>query len=335
VRVKRHPQAYRTILSRPAALLCAVAVLMALSAAPAAAGCAAPALERQPLVVLGDRIATVCHRLGVAPAAWVGRRSLMDNGDVLAAASEPLGCPNAFCGKRQKAALERIRTLSPAKLLVSPPGCIYRPDLSYEKPLKSLEAEGFAPVFIDFTDGPLPAVRRIATELGRSEQGEILVAAYEKEMARARQRMEAVPRGVRVAVVSGTFQAGTGKSFLRLEAAGGYTDDLILKPMGAVNVAADVLAADAKIGKGHAILRRLDKVLEARPDVIAATGDALAVSAAIAETLARRPELADAPAVRHGAVHALPFHADADPLGYPEVLMRWAAALEKSGGRAD
>ncbi len=315
---------------KAASLLLLFFSIAAAPVSPVIAGCAAPALERLSLVVIGDQIASVCYRLGVAPAAWVGRKSLMNNGDVLAAAAEPLGCPGVFCGPRQAAALKRIIDLRPEKLLATPPACRYRPDLSYEKPLAALKAAGMAPVFIDFNDGPAPAVRQIAAELGRSEQGENLIAAYEKEMARARQRMAALPRGLRVALVSGTFQAQTGKSFLRLEAAGGYTDELILKPMGAVNVAAEVLAADAKISKGHAVLRRLDKVLEARPDIIAATGDALAVSAAIAETLSRRPELARTPAVRNGAIHALPFYAETDPLACPEVLLRWAAALENT-----
>jgi ABC-type Fe3+-hydroxamate transport system substrate-binding protein len=325
--VKRHPQSYRKSLSRSAALLGVVAALVALSTHSAMAGCAAPALERSSLVVIGDPIAAVCYRLGVAPLAWVGRRSLMENGDVLAAASEVLGCPNAFCGPRQEMALKRIVELAPEKLLITPTDCKYRPDLSYEKPLRLLKEAGFQPVFIDFAGGPEPAVRRIAAALDRAEDGERLIRTYEKGMRRARNFMARVPAGLRLAVVAGTFQEATGKSFLRLEAAGGYSDDFLLKPLQAVNVAGDITGPDVKIDKGHIALRSLEKVLEARPDAIAVTGDPLPVFRAMAETLAHRPDLATVPAARQFAVYPLPFYAETDPLAYPEVLTRWALAL--------
>lgn len=306
----------------------AALLLTALGANPcAAAGCKSAPLEKTSLVVLGEPVATVCYRLKVAPEAWVGRKSFWPEGEQMSAVAEFLGCPNSFTGPRQNEGLARIGQIKPALLMAAMPNCRYKPDLSYEKALGMLRDAGYAPLVVDFKDGPVPAVEKIAAALDRGADGEKLIRAYETGMQRARDFVARVPAGLRLAVVSGTFQDATGKSFLRLEAAGGYTDDLILKPMKAVNVAVDIAAPDVRIDKGHIALRSLEKVLEARPDAIASTGDALAVFRAMAEALAKRPELADVPAARHFAVYPLPFYAEADPLAYPEVLTRWASAL--------
>ena len=308
--------------------------LTAALAAPAgAAGCKSAPLEKTSLVVIGEPVAAVCYRLKVAPEAWVGRKTFWEQGGQMSAAAEFLGCPNSFTGPRLKEGLARIGQIKPDLVLVSMPDCRYKPDLSYEKPLGLLRDAGFSPLIVDFKAGPAPAVQKIAATLDRTADGEKLIQTYETGMQRARGFMANVPAGLRVAVVAGTFQDATGKSFLRLEAAGGYTDEFLLKPMKAVNVAAEITAPDAKVAKGHIALRGMEKVLEARPDAIAVTGDALAVFRAVAVALAKRPDLATVPAAKHFTMYPLPFYAEADPLAYPEVLARWAAALAPAGGK--
>jgi hypothetical protein len=219
--------------------------------------------------------------------------------------------------------IQRIKVLQPRAVYMTHLKCRYRPDIDRRKIQEALQAEGLEPVVIDFESDPAAAVRAFATALDRAADGEALIADYEKALQRARMRLAAVPRGLRVAVLSGTFQAATGKCFTRLEAAGGYSDAMVLEAAGAVNVAADIVREGEKIHKGHLVLRRLDRVLAARPDLIAATGDALPVSVGIAGTLNGATRFETAP-----VVFALPLYVGADPLAYPEVLTRWAAALE-------
>jgi len=131
-----------------------------------------------------------------------------------------------------------------------------------------------------------------------------------------------------VAVISGTFQTATGKSFLRLEAPGGYTDTYILDMLKARNLADAVITPRDKISKGHLSIRKIDKILAANPDVIVITGESLAVQTAISRAVTKNPELSATPALKNQAVFSLPFYSDADPLSYPQILMQWITAFQ-------
>jgi len=315
---------------RIAALLSLLAILLLPAPDPAPAACRSKALVKRPIVVIGEPLAAVCLRLNIAPLAWVGRKSLWEDGARLSAASEALGCPGRLSGPKGLAMIKRIRALDPKAVYMTHLKCRYRPDIDYRKIRKALRAEGIEPRIIAFDNDPMAAVQEFSVALDRAADGEKLAANYEKAFQRARARLAAVPKGLRVAVVSGTFQTATGKCFTRLEAAGGYSDAFVLKAAGAVNVAADIVQNSDKIDKGHLVLRRLDRVLAARPDVIAATGDALPVAVKVAGALRRSASQEAAP-----AVFALPLYVGADPLAYPDVLTRWAVALEAAAAVGD
>ncbi len=281
----------------------------------ASAACKGEAYQKRPIVVIGERAVAICLKLKVAPLAWVGRKNLWDDSSQLNAASEFLGCPGRLSGSDGKAMLERIRELAPETVYMGFSSCLYRPGIKREMLVNKFREAGIEPVMIDFSQGPAPAVRKLAGDLGVVQAGKELIRDYEKRLAAAKKRLAKVPKGIRVAVVSGSFQDTTGKVFTRLEAPGGYSDRFILKPCGAVNVAGDVLSEGATIDKGHVQMRKLDKVMAARPDLIAATGDGLAVMLRASSAFP--------------AVFPLPLYADADPLAYPEILTRWASVLSK------
>lgn len=306
-----------------AVLLCLLALLSWLVPSPAAAGCRSQALEKRPIVVIGEPLAAVCLRLNIAPLAWVGRKSLWEPGKVLSAGSPALGCPGRISGAKGPSMIKHIQSLKPQAVYMTHLKCRYRPNIDYRKIQAALRAKGIEPRIIAFDKDPMAAVREFATALDRAADGEKLIAAYAKNLKRARARMAEVPRGLRVVVLAGTYQATTGKCFTRLEAAGGYSDAGVLKEAGALNVAADIVRDGEKMDKGHMALRRLDRVLASRPDLIAATGDPLPVSARVADALQRADGLGHVP-----TVFALPLYVEADPLAYPEVLNRWATALK-------
>ncbi|MBN1140451.1 MAG: ABC transporter substrate-binding protein [Deltaproteobacteria bacterium] len=294
-----------------------VAAALLLVPGEGGAVCKGEAFQKRPIVVIGEPAVAACLRLKVAPRAWVGRKNLWDDAAHLKAASEFLGCPGRLSGPAGKEVVKRIVELSPERVYLGFSGCLYRPDIEEKKLVKILRGAGLDPVVLDFSKGPAPAVRRLAADFGLEQAGEELIRDYENRLALARQRLAKVPKGLRVAVVSGSFQEGTGKAFIRLEAPQGYSDRFILEPCGAMNVGAELVAAGEKVDKGHVMLRNLDKVMAAHPDLIAATGDALAVSLRLAGK-------GNGPAP---AVFPLPLYADSDPLAYPEALTRWSAAL--------
>lgn len=287
-----------------------------LMAVNASAGCKGAAFQKQPIVVIGEQAVAICLKLRVAPLAWVGRKSLWDEASQLTASSESLGCPGRLSGPEGEAIIKHIQTLSPETVYFGFSPCPYRPGIREEDLVQKLRKAGIEPVMLDFSRGPTSGVRTLAKGLGMAEAGEKLLSDYEKRLAAAKKRLAKVHQGIRVAVISGSFQEGTGKFFTRLEASGGYTDRFILEPCGAVNVASEVLSEGAKIDKGHVQMRKLDKVMAARPDLIAATGDALAVCLRASGDLSP-------------PVFPLPLYAETDPLAYPEALTRWAAVLSK------
>jgi ABC-type Fe3+-hydroxamate transport system substrate-binding protein len=90
----------------------------------------------------------------------------------------------------------------------------------------------------------------------------------------------------------------------------------------------DVLVADGeRPDKGHVILRGLDGLVGAAPDIIVVTGDADAFQRLLARELKREPRLHDVPAVRNAAVYNLPRYVDSGVIEYPQTLLRWASAL--------
>ena len=128
-------------------------------------------------------------------------------------------------------------------------------------------------------------------------------------------------------IVRGTYQAATGKTFLRVETPGGYADRFLLNPMGIENVGAKVYKTNKKPSKGHVAVRKLDGLIAAAPDAIVMTGDALAVQKALADAIRKNSKIADVPAIKSHAVYSLPGYIDSSVMEYPLVLRRWADAL--------
>jgi len=75
------------------------------------------------------------------------------------------------------------------------------------------------------------------------------------------------------------------------------------------------------------MIRKLDGLIKAKPDVIIMTGDAFAVQKVLSAQAKSNPALAMVPAIRNQAIYSLSFYADSSVIEYPAILRQWTVAL--------
>ena len=309
-----------------------LAVILAGAFVPAAAQ-ASPAAVPQPaaVIMIGDRLVDVAHGLGVVPAAMSVRCSLWPKCASLQTAVQVLGCPNCLTKKKAVPLLKFAEKHDIRRVLIekSDPFCTYVPNLQLEKIATFLDGKGFVIEFVDFTKGLAPAVRQAAALLNCPEKAADLLSNHEKALARVRKKMTGREYVKKVVIINGTYQEATGKAFLRIEASGGYADKFLLRPMGIENACYQMVDAEKLPSKGHIAIRKLDGLIEAAPDAIVMTGDAIAVQKALAAALAKSPDLARVPALKNHAVYSLPGYIDSSVMEYPQILRRWADVLAR------
>lgn len=80
----------------------------------------------------------------------------------------------------------------------------------------------------DFTKGVEPALRSLGKLFNKEDRAETEIEKYNKLMKRALKEIQTVPKGLKIAVLSGVYQGFSGKTFVRAELPGGYTDKYIL-----------------------------------------------------------------------------------------------------------
>jgi hypothetical protein len=301
----------------------AVAFVQPVSASPA------PAPRQMDVIMIGDRLVDVSHSLGVVPAAMSVRCSLWPLCKPLQSAVQVLGCPNCLTKKKAAPLLKFSQKQKIKRVLIekSDPFCTYVPGLRLEKIASFLDSKGFDIQYVDFTQGLETAVRLTADLLGCVETADGVLADYTKAMEKSREKIAGQQFARTVVILRGTYQAATGKTFLRVEAPGGYADRFLLKPMGIENVGGKVVAAGKKPSKGHVAVRKLDGLIAAAPEAIVMTGDAIAVQKVLADAVNSNPSLAEVPAIKAHAIYSLPGYIDSSVVEYPLILRRWADAL--------
>lgn len=309
-------------------LAAALTILMALCLALPAWSSPSKAPERVNAVFIGDRLVDVAFNLGFVPEGTALRCSLWPMCQSLKSATQVLGCPNRILNNPGIVpGFLKERGIRRVIIERTPAFCLYKPDADPVKAAKLLEGMDVQIQYVDFSKGVPAAIRETAELLGVPKRGEELAASYAEDFARAKASIPATALGKRVVVLSGTLQESTGKAFLRVELPGGYTDQYILGPLGCDNVGDELFDKAPTMSKGHAALRSLKRLAQAKPDAIVMTGHSLAVQLAIQGALEKHPELADVPALSRMAVYALPFYADSSVIEYPSIFTRWLRAL--------
>jgi hypothetical protein len=316
----------------------AVALMLAIlsvlgMAVPVGQAMASPAQSPQKIdvIMIGDRLVDVAHGLGVVPAAMSVRCSLWPMCASLQSAVQVLGCPNCM-GKKKAAPLLKFAQKHKIRRVWierSDPFCRYVPNLKLENIAPLIDGKGFEITYIDFSKGMEPAVRQTADLLGCADRANDVLAGYAKEMEKTSEEMAGKQFAKKVVILRGTYQAGTGKTFLQVEAPGGYADRFLLTPMGIENVGGKLYAHGKEPSKGHVSVRKLDGLVAAAPEAIVMTGDPIAVQKALAEAIRKNPALAEVPAIKAHAVYSLPGYIDSGVIEYPHILRRWADVLAR------
>ncbi|RZB30063.1 MAG: hypothetical protein SRB1_02343 [Desulfobacteraceae bacterium Eth-SRB1] len=285
--------------------------------------------EKVNVIMIGDRLVDVAFNLGVLPEAMSVRCSMWPMCKQLLNTSQILGCPKCIVDKNPSIVPNTAKKRGIKRIIIEkhPNFCIYKPKVKPANVVPLLEGKGLTIEYVDFSNGLESAIRQTAKLLGCPSKADALIDRYNKAMAKAKKGLPKAKPGKKVVIINGTYQGSTGKSFLRIEAAGGYSDQYLLEPLGCVNVGDVLKSENKKVNKGHFSIRKLDALVRAKPDIIVMTGNPFAVQKALAAAVEKNPALANVPAIKDLAIYSLPFYGDSSVIEYPGILKTWANAL--------
>ena len=281
------------------------------------------------VIMIGDRLVDVAFNLGVLPEAMSVRCSMWPMCKQLLNTSQVLGCPNCIVAKNPSIVPNTAKKRGIKRIIIEkhPNFCIYKPKVKPANVVPLLEGKGLTIEYVDFSDGLESAIRQTAKLLGCQSKADALIECYRKALAKAKSCLPKAGLGNKVVIINGTYQSSTGKSFLRIEAAGGYSDQYLLEPLGCINVGDVLRPPKKKVNKGHFMVRKIDGLVKAKPDIIVMTGDTFAVQKALSGAMRRNPALAQVPAIKNLAIYSLPFYGDSSVIEYPVILRQWTDAL--------
>lgn len=286
---------------------------------------------KQPVIMIGDRLVDVSNSLGVRPAAMSVRCSMWPLCDTMKYSVQVLGCPSCL-GKKKGAPLFKFaKAHNITRVLIEKNDrfCIYMPHLDLSCFEKLAGEKGLTVDYVDFNHGLEKAVKQTAEKLAVPDKAAPVLADYKKAMEKTEAFIKGQSFVEKIVVIRGTYQAQSGKTFLRIEAPGGYTDEFILKPLGIKNSGNFLIPKGKKLQKGHVSVRNLSGLIQAAPDAVIMTGDAIAVQKAVAKALKKTPALAGVPAFKSHAFYSLPGYVDSSVMEYPGILKQWADVLAR------
>jgi hypothetical protein len=285
--------------------------------------------EKINVIMIGDRLVDVAYNLGVLPEAMSVRCSMWPMCKQLLNATQVLGCPKCIVDRIPNIVPDTAKKRGIKRIIIEkhPNFCIYKPKVKPSNVVPLLKDKGLTIEYVDFSQGLESAIRQTARLLGRESEADPLIERYQKALAKAKSCLPKAGLGIKVVIINGTYQGSTGKSFLRIEAAGGYSDQYLLEPLGCINVGDLLKPPKKKVDKGHFMVRKIDGLVKAKPDIIVMTGDTFAVQKALAGAMRRNPALVAVPAIKNLAIYSLPFYGDSSVIEYPAILRQWTGAL--------
>lgn len=300
----------------------------------AAANMKSPPPTISDTIIIGDRVVDIAYNLGVMPRAMSVRGGMWPMAKKLKMVSQILGCPN--CLVNNKTIIPNACKKYGVKHLIverSTPYCLYKPEVNPENCLSSLQENELTINFVDFSEGLESAIHKTADLLNCSAKADGVIAKYKNTKEKALQKISPKAANKNVVIFNGTFQPSTGKSTLRVEAPGGYSDKFFLDLMGCRNVGDTFKPENGKAQKGHYTVKKtrngmiLSPLITANPDVIIMVGDTFAVERALATAIKANPNLTQVKAIKSMEIYSLPTYIDSGVLEYPNVLTKWTAAL--------
>lgn len=285
--------------------------------------------EKVNVIMVGDRLVDVAFNLGVLPEAMSVRCSMWPMCKELTNASQILGCPKCIVDRIPNIVPDTARKRGIKRIIIEkhPNFCIYKPKVKPANVVPLLKGKDLTIEYVDFSKGLESAIRQTAKLIGRQSKADALIDRYNKALAKAKKGLPKTKPGKKVVIINGTYQSATGKTFLRVEMPGGYSDRFLLDPLGCINTGDILKSPNKKVDKGHFLIRKLDALIQAKPDVIIMTGNAFAVQKALAAAVKKDPAIANVPAVKDLAIYSLPFYGDSSVIEYPAILRQWTDAI--------
>jgi ABC-type Fe3+-hydroxamate transport system substrate-binding protein len=296
-----------------------------------------PPPEKIKAIIIGDRVVDIAYNLGVLPEAMSVRGALWPMASKLKTASQILGCPRFIVESTPTIVPETAKRLGIKRIIIEkhPQFWLYRPEVKPANVVPLLKGMDLTIEYVDFAQGLESAIHQTAKLIGRESKADALIERYNKTLGKTEMGLPKAPLGKKVIIFSGIYQSTTGKTFLRVEAPGGYSDRFLLEQLGCVNVGDCFKPSTGKAAKGHYMVRKkqgrmaFDPMIAVDPDVIIMTGDALSVQKSLASYLKINPELAQVKALKNAALYSLPFYADSSVIEYPAILAKWVGALSE------
>jgi ABC-type Fe3+-hydroxamate transport system substrate-binding protein len=308
------------------------AVMLILTIAPFKVSASPQATpEKADVIIIGDRLVDIAYNLGVIPAAMSVRCSLWPMCKTLTSASQVLGCPNCLKKKKAKPLITFAQKHRINKVIIEKgtPFCALVPELHPEDMAGMLRQKGFSVTVVAYSNDLGQTVKQMASLLGKEDKASQLLQTYEKNLAKTMENIEGKTFAKRVVILNGIFQKSSGKSFLRVESPGAYSDKFLLSVLKSTNVGNELVSPDKKPTKGHFTIRKLDSLVAALPDAIIITGDGFAIQKALSCALADNPDLLKVPALRNQAIYNLPGFIQSSLVEYPSILAQWAFVLKR------
>ncbi|WP_321389996.1 ABC transporter substrate-binding protein [uncultured Desulfuromusa sp.] len=280
-------------------------------------------------IILGDRLATVAYHLGVVPEALVARCvwPAVTKGEL--SHIKRLGCPKRATVKDKKLVAEFAEKKGIKRILIENTGdfCRYMPDANPMNIIPLLQGKNVVLDVVDFNQGLEPAVRATGKLLNREVEAEALLGKYASDLARAKKKLPSAKLGKKVLILNGIMVGKTGKSFIQVEADGGYSDHFFLEPMGCESVGNLLMTKEKEASKGYFTLNNIADIAKADPDIIIVTGESFPVEKALAGAARKNPALNQVTALKNHEIYSLPAYMDGSVLDYPYLLMLWTGAL--------
>ncbi len=298
---------------------------------PSATASPAQAARTVPVIMIGDRLVDTAHSLGVVPAAMSVRCAMWPLCDSLKSSVQVLGCPACLLKKKAAPLFNYAEKHGIKQVLIekSIQFCEYKPELKLEEIGKTVQAKGYEVIYVDFTKGLDHALKQTASLIGCKEKAGPIMEQYQQAMDKTRAFIKDKSFVKKVVIICGTYQAVSGKTFLRVETPGGYADQFLLEPLGIKNVGDMAVPKGKEPSKGHIHVRKLTGLSAAAPDAVIMTGNASAVQKALYQAVKTNPALADVPALKAHALFSLPGYIDASVMEYPAILKQWADFLTR------
>ncbi len=302
------------------------------------AGMRTPPPEVIDAIMIGDRVVDIAYHLGVLPRAMSVRGSQWEMARKLKTGSQILGCPMRVTVKKKDTIPNAMKKYGIKRIIIekndSGVFCLYKPKVKPADVVPLLEGTGAVIEYVDFAQGLDSAIRQTAKLLGKEGRADALITQYHASLAKTEKKLPE-KLGKKVLIFNGTYQRDTGKTAIRVEAPGLYSDRFFLNPMGCVNVGDAFKPANGKMAKGYYPVRKskngmvLDPLVKVNPDIIVLTGNSYAVEKNLYACLKKNPALADVPAIKNMAVYHLPLYVDSSVLEFPQILLQWGMALSE------